>query len=546
MLESLQKRIKGSRLILGRDNRERLFFSYGKNNKIFRTCCWFEVVNDRLKVFAKVENLKASNKRDINLQSQYSTSLNEQFYEIINNCEAERKKTPLNERLSDDIIPIYDDSSLKHQAQALRFLCSMKVSALFADTGVGKSKIAIDLCQSRFEAGQIRKVLVLCPVSTIKNFKDQIKKWCVRPEIEWKAIGIESLSSSLNAVSEATSFIDSETQLIVDESHYCKTPFSKRSMRVFALSEKTSYKIIMTGTPTEGAKDIYMQYAILSELITETRSYFAFEKKYLIIGGRNMDEIIGYKNVDHLMGLIEPYTYQITAEECLDLPAKVFRTVTCKLNDLQQEKYDIEKENLLTLIQNEEYVSESSIFRAFTLLQQISCGYYRNKDGETEDLGTNKLDLLHKTRYDCGQTVFFCKYIFEVNLLINFLGAENCVAFTGLNRKTRDFEKDLFTSGQKKYFVATMSSGGVGLNGLQICQRVVFFSNSFKYSERKQCIGRIDRQGQVGEMDIYDIQTTAGIDNQIIRNLNRKGNLAEEIKYLLLDKTKLKQYVQDL
>jgi SNF2 family DNA or RNA helicase len=95
--------------------------------------------------------------------------------------------------------------------------------------------------------------------------------------------------------------------------------------------------------------------------------------------------------------------------------------------------------------------------------------------------------------------------------------------------------------------VATMQSGGTGLNGLQIaCNLMVFFSNSFSYLHRKQSIGRIDRYGQTREMFIHDFRTSAAIDDRIMNNLRRKGNLADEIKELMLDKTKLKQYIEEL
>src|SRR5690606_24973928 len=230
-----------------------------------------------------------------------------------------RKKTPLHERLSDDIIPVHENSLL-HQAQALRFCCSMKVSALFADTGTGKSKIAIDLAVSRFEAGQIKKVQVFCPVSTKNNFQEQIDLWCKNSNIEWRLTGLETMSFSEIEVLQTLDYCDKDTMIIIDESHNCKTPFAKRSKRIKACCDKTSYKILLTGTPAESIKDLYMQYAMLSDLIIGEKNWIDFEAKYLIVDDRG--DIIGHKNVEHLMGLVEPYTYQIRKEDVLQLPDK--------------------------------------------------------------------------------------------------------------------------------------------------------------------------------------------------------------------------------
>ncbi len=546
-LQTIQARIKYSRLYKGKKNGiERLYIPYGRNGRGIKTSAWFEVVNDRLQVFVRVENDRHPNYFDDHQAAIYKSEIERQFHELINNCELKRKQVPLHIRLKDDVLPVYDSRSKKHQIDALRFLCSMKVSALYADTGTMKSKMAIDLVQSRFEFGQIKKALVFLPVSTKKNFMEQVKLWCNNPGIEWKLIGIESMSSSNKAVFDALDYTDSETQIIVDESHMVKTPLAKRSKRIKMVCDKCTYKVVMTGTPvTENVHNLYMQYAMLSELIIGVRNWLKFEEKYLIMGGRNGDEIIGYKNINHLMGLLEPYTYQVAKEDVLDLPAKTEKELYCHLTEDQTDYYYEEKNRLLEIIQRDE-VRATDIFEVFTHMQQITSGYYKTRDGKVKVLGSNKPELLKHV--DLTQpTVLFCKYIFEIDNLVNYLGHENCAVFTGKNPKERDGELQLFREGKRLYFVATMQSGGTGLNGLQeVSYQLVFFSNSFSYFQRKQSIGRIDRPGQTKPMVVYDLLTYSGIDTRIMQSLRRKGSLANEIKALMMDKTKLKQYVEEL
>ena len=546
-LSNLQKRIKGSRLYYAKNSGvERLYFPYKRNATQTKFNIWFEIVNDRITPFVKVYCPNQHENWETNIENELMEGILDQFSEIINDCELERRETPLDERLKDDVVPVSEGSML-HQAQALRFCCSMKVSALFADTGTGKTKIAVDLAASRYEAGQIKKVLIFCPVSTKKNFRDEIDKWYKGVDLEWNIVGLETMSSSEITVLRTLDWVDNETMIIIDESHNCKTPTAKRSKRILACCEKCSYKVIMTGTPAESVKDMYMQYAMLSQLIIGEPNWLKFEEKYLICDSRG--DIIGYKNVDYLMGLLEPYTYQVRNEDVMDLPAKHFHTISCDLNYLQNDKYYELKEELLEKLDNfekDEPVPATLIFRYFGKMQQVSCGFIKDDDGNITDLGTEKFNQLHCTGYDIGQTLFFCKYLWEVDKLTSFLGRDNCAVFTGENREIRDDEKDDFTVGKRKYFVATMGSGGTGLNGLQHASRIVFFSNSFKYTERKQCIGRIDRKGQVNEMEIYDMRPECGIEYRISNNLNRKGNLSEEIRVLLKKQSDIKNYVQEL
>lgn len=542
-LKKLQSRIKHSKLYKGRV--ERLYFNFRPSKKDVKVSTWFEIVNDKLTPCVRVENYRSAQLRDYIYESIIKSDIYKQFHEIIYECELERKKVPLHERLKDEVDPVYDDRSERHQAEALRFLCSMKVSALNGDVGTMKSKIAIDLCASRYHAGEIKKVLVFLPVSTKKNFQEQISLWNTCEALEWKIVGHETMGSSPRTVFDVLKFIDNETQVIIDESHLVKNPLAKRSKRIKNICDKASYKIVMTGTPvTENVHNLYMQYAMLSDLIINVPNWLKFEEKYIILGGHSGNEVIGYKNLDHLLGLIEPYTYQIDSS-VLGLKAKTHHKHYCDLNAEQKELYESEKERLLDLIRNDE-VRATDIFQTFMRMQQITSGYYIDHYGNKVEIHTHKIALLKELDFP-EKTVFFCKFIFEVDTLLNFFGKENCAEFSGRNPKTRDAEKDSFVRGDKKYFIATMQSGGTGLNGLQfVSNNVVFFSNSFSYFQRKQSIGRVDRKGQANPVHVWDLLTTAKIDERIMNCLLRKNDLADEIKVLINDKTKLKSYINSL
>jgi hypothetical protein len=548
-LTQIKQRIKGARLWNGRKV-TRVYLPYRINKRNVKTDCYFEIINDKLELVVKVIPLSWNihpNWCDLQ-EEELRQNLKKQYHEIICDCEKKRRKIPLHIRLQDDTIPVFE-GSLPHQVEALKFLCSMKASAYFGDTGVGKTKVAIDLAQSRFAAGKIKKVMVFCPVATMDNFKVEVGLFCNTPELQWQYFGIESMSMSDRIYLEALKAIDNDTMVIIDESHLVKGVRAIRSKRIREVCDRCTYKLIMTGTPTtDNVHDLYMQYSMLSELITDCKSWAKFAEQFLILGGWDDDRIVGYKNLEYLASLVEPYTYQTLKEDCLQLPQKTFQTFTCPLTENQEFYYAQLKSDLLKIIENtaEDNLRPETIFLYLTRMQQAACGYIRHDDGDFEYLGTNKFDLID-SHIDAGKpTIFFCKYLFEVDLLLEYLGGENCVEFTGRNRATRNAGLKQFSDGQKKYFIATMSTGGIGLNGLQKCSRIVFFSSSFKYSERKQCIGRIDRHGQKNQMLIVDLITAAGIDRKILNSLARKKNLADEIKRLIGNKIKLKKYLSEL
>ena len=386
---------------------------------------------------------------------------------------------------------------------------------------------------------------MFCPVSTIQNFKNEVEKFSTQSLLMWMYIGIESMSSSISSYNKALSYVNSETMLIVDESHLVKTPNANRSEHILQISLHCSYKLIMTGTPiADNVHDLYMQYSILSSNIMHCNSWNEYERQYVLFGGITGNEIVGYKNLDYLTGLIEPYTYQIRKEDCLNLPPRIDYTYTCSLTSKQSRLYIETKEELLNKIEEGNYTSET-IFLYLTRLQQIACGYYYNQDGDFVYVGTKKIELIKEIGIP-SKAIFFCKYLFEIEILTKVLGRENCSIFTGKNRKTREQEKNDFVNGRKPYFVATTSSGGTGLNGLQICNVMFRFSSSYKYIENQQTIGRIERPGQQFTMLVYNITTDAGIDTMIQRSISRKKGLDKEIKSLMSNKNKLKDFLGEL
>jgi predicted GNAT family acetyltransferase len=541
-LQELQQRIKGSNL-WRKNGLERLYFDYRTRRTTVWYKCWFEIVNDRMDVFVRVRSSIESDFWCIVEAERLQAEFRQQFHELINDCELRRRKIPIHIRLQDNVPPVVSANAMPHQRRAVEFFASMKVGALIGDTGTGKSKIAIDLAYSRHAAGRINKVLVFSPCTARSNFYHQIVEHCPDGALEWKILGIESMSSSDATYLDATHYADAGTMVIVDESDLCKTHDAIRSERIHEVCEQSTYKLIMTATPvTDNVHNLYMQYTLLSRYIFDCKNWYQFEDMFVMRSGYN-DEIIGYKNLDYMVSLVEPYTMQIRKEECMTLPDKTFTTLTCPLTDNQQTYYEEVKNSLLEHIDSGDYTAET-IFLHLTRLQQIACGYLPNNDNQMEYLGTNKFSLLDKLMSDSEQYVFFCKYLFEVDILRDYLG--DCAVFTGENPEERDAELRRFTTGQTRFFVATTSAGGRALNGLQVAHNLIYFSNSFKWGEKVHSLGRIDRKGQMQPMKIYNLLTESGIDFKIMKNLERKSSLDVEVRSILSDKEKLRTFVNEL
>ena len=146
------------------------------------------------------------------------------------------------------------------------------------DMGTGKTRTALELVWLRRK--RITKCVWCCPVSLMEETKREILRHtsCIDTDIHmigprtreknvpqtwWHIVGLESLSSSPR---------------VVDESTYIKGHRAKRTRRLIRFGTRTSYRLILTGTPIQqGIEDLYTQMEFLSPLILGYTSRHAFQ-----------------------------------------------------------------------------------------------------------------------------------------------------------------------------------------------------------------------------------------------------------------------------
>ena len=96
-----------------------------------------------------------------------------------------------------------------------------------------------------------------------------------------------------------------------------------------------------------------------------------------------------------------------------------------------------------------------------------------------------------------------------------------------MSLKEREQGKEAFLSGNKRFLVATPSSGGTGLN-LQVCgcTTAIYYSNSFNSVQRWQSEDRIHRFGTKGTCTYFDLVADHSLDEEILYNLQSKKALS--------------------
>lgn len=428
-----------------------------------------------------------------------------------------------------------------HQKSAVEKLWKVRVNGLYMGMGTGKSLTVLEMARLRQE--KISKIIVFCPVSLKRNFYEQVSKHTTAsavivnerhntvhdlPNVDIYIIGTESMSSSNRTVLIVRDLIDENSFVIVDESTDIKGHDSKRTLRLTHLCGITRYRTIMTGTPlTQGAVDLYAQMRFLSPKILGYRSFYSFAANHLEYSERFKGMISGYLGVDVLANKIAPYVYQVTKEECLDLPPKIYgNNYYFFLTEDQERDYGIVRYKLLEKIQMDD-VRSIDIFECYTNLQKIVSGY-NTVDGKLVEYADHRrIDSLLEAIESIPETekvIIWCKYTYSVNKITRELGEENVALHYGeMSEKQKDKSIAEFRT-NKRFFVSTQMTAGRGLT-LNEANHVIFYEHTFKYADRLQSEDRCHRIGQEKPVVYMNIYSYSGIEDKIRKCLEKKGDL---------------------
>ena len=475
-----------------------------------------------------------------------------------------------------------------YQMSVLHRFYDSDAAAVFADMGTGKSKMVIDMAAAKFKAGTVDLLLIFCPVSLRSNWVEQLEihcpinfqhyiigganttqtkkreltnfMTCIPPEkyankLKIAIVGIESLSSSKAAYVVVKSMFNVFGNIfaVVDESHNIKNPAAKRTKAVIGLTRPAKYRWILTGTAlSNGLEDLYSQYHFLNEGIMGVGSFNAFKARYITFGGFENRQIIGYKNVPELMELIKPWTVEIRKRDVLpELPEKIYETRPVKLTPEQRQIYLQTRDSGIADLKSygtDHKTVFRSILQISLALQQIVGGFMSYFDEERnrhlqEIVPRDKnpkihalLDILEQTY---SSTIIWSKYIEEHRQIAEAIkqvyGPDSAVIYNGtISTEARDEAKHKFLQKEARFFVANPTVGGTGLT-LNVSDLVIYYSNSFRLTDRLQSEDRNHRIGQKNAVTYIDIPARGTIDTTIMNAIKKKADLLDFVNSAIRD-----------
>jgi SNF2 family DNA or RNA helicase len=457
----------------------------------------------------------------------------------------------------------------KHQLTALEKSWNKETYAYFMEMGTGKTKVLIDNMSMLYDKGKIDGALIVAPKGVVKTWYEQELPTHLPDHIEnvtvlWQSnitknqqekleslfeietslhiliMNVEALSTD-KGVKFAQKFLDShKTLMAIDESTTIKTPTAKRTKNIISLGKHAKYRRIMTGSPvTKNPLDLYTQCEFLDPYLLDFSSYYAFRNRYaemttMNVRGRSIQVVKEFRHLGELSESLQPFSYRVLKEDCLDLPPKNWIKRHITLTKEQDKVYKQMKKHALAML-NGKVTSTMTVLTQLMRLHQITCGHFTADDGSVQNLDNNRIkeliDILEETE---GKAIIWANYQKDITQIVENIekkyGPGSVVSYYGLTpqEERQDNIRQFQHDPKCRFMVGTPSTGGYGIT-LTAANTVIYYSNGYDLEKRLQSEDRAHRIGQKKNVTYIDIICEDTIDEKIVKALRDKINIASEV-----------------
>ena len=401
-----------------------------------------------------------------------------------------------------------------HQKETSSFLTLNRRAFVFNDPGTGKTLSALWAADYLMKRGDIRRVLILCPLSIMHSAWMQdlgnsvIHRSAVVAHHQQAARRIELIQENYEFVIinyEGLALIADEVRndgrfdlIIVDEANAYKNPQTKRWKALASILKPDTYLWMMTGTPaSQSPVDAYG----LAKLVNPN----GVPKFYTAWRDAVMHKITMFKWApkadasDKVFEALQP-AIRYSKAQCLDLPPVITMTREVPLTPQQAKYYNLLKTQMLVMAAGE-MITAVNAAAALNKLLQISAGvaYTDNKEVVEFDATPRLNVLMEALEQTDRKVIIFALFRSAIDAISEFLTKNGVVNEQIHGGVTATKRGDIINRFQKqpnpRVLVMQPAATAHGIT-LTAADTVIFYGPLMSVEQYTQCIARADRKGQ--------------------------------------------------
>ena len=420
--------------------------------------------------------------------------------------------------------------------------------------GTGKSLTAIAITGALSQAGRIRRVLVVAPLSILGVWEEEFQKFAAFPY----ALAVLSGSGAkkldilrhMTGTALQVAVVNYESAwrmekdlaawhpdlIIADEGHKIKTHNIAASKAMHRLGARASYRLLLTGTViTNKAIDVFSQYKFLNPAIYG-QSFYAFRNRYFdMVGYGNHTAVLKRSMEAELTEKLHSISYRATKAECLDLPETVDVIRQVELEPAALRVYrQLVKESYAELSGGKE-ITAPNILARLLRLSQLTGGFLGNDEtSAVEQVSAAKLaaleDILDGAMAEGKKLVIIARFLPEIKAICGLLEKRglgySCITgeVKDRNEQVARFQNDPAVVA----FVGQIATAGLGIT-LTAASTMVFYSLDYSMSNFEQAKARIHRVGQRNLCTYLYLVARGTVDEKVLAALKDKADLAKSL-----------------
>ncbi|GAB5364464.1 hypothetical protein AAMO2058_000972700 [Amorphochlora amoebiformis] len=449
-----------------------------------------------------------------------------------------------------------------HQISNFPFVRYNKgMSGILADEmGLGKTIQTIALLSYVVERSNFGPHLVIVPLSTLQNWRDEFELWAPTISVtkfhgtkfERQEIWDSEISSrSRNVVLTTYETVTATPNLanlpwrliIVDEGHRLKNHESKLS-RVLGRFRSSS-RYLLTGTPLQNnLNELWSLLNFLMPKVFCSMDNFDewFAKPLKEAGLQNEALSLEEKCLvlDRFHRVLRPFLLRRLKADVVKIPAKIERVVNCPLSSWQRLLYEriqnkatreLHQGSLSTLkntvMQLRKVVNHPFLIRDPWIENEYPPRSLLRSSGKFVMMS----HILHRLFHAGHRVLVFFQTTKVIDLFEDFLEED----FAGLqwlrldgavSHSSRAEMIRMFNRKDSKYslFLLSTRAGGVGLN-LQSADTIILFDSDWNPMQDLQAINRVHRIGQKKTVLALRLVTESPVERHILDRANEKLSL---------------------
>lgn len=406
---------------------------------------------------------------------------------------------------------------MAHQKVTAGFLTLHRRAFVFNDPGTAKTIAALWAADYLMKRGEVRRVLVICPLSIMQSAwmgdinRSVLHRSAVIAHHSQATKRIEMIQGDyeiviinydgLNLVADEVRADGRFDLVIVDEANSYATTSTRRWKSLAKIIQPHTFLWMMTGTP---AAQSPLHAFGLAKLVNPSGvpNYFTAWRDKV------MNKITTFKwapkpNAKQMVfDALQP-AIRYTKAQCLDLPPVLKQTRIVGLTPQQLKYYKLIKDQMLATVAGET-ISAVNKAALVSKLLQISCSAVYTDDHEVIEFdATPRLNVLLEILEETDRKVIiFALFRSSIDVISTFLAKHKIASeeiHGGVSATQRgDIINRFQNATDPRVLVMQPQATAHGIT-LTAADTVVFFGPLMSVEQYVQCIARADRQGQTSD-----------------------------------------------